>query len=201
MLCRKVKSPPLARCRRTKAAHRTALPPRAISRSILAAFSILFFFSSSAQNNDTIVLFKPPTSGYSESGLLVGYAHAFDKPASTRYHAFEIGIVRADIAPHGRGAAAAYWSNELLLKGSRLVWGPKVGAHFGVLGLVFVGAETIWYTDLSTASWRIAPFVGIGTYPFNLGVRPQFFLTGDDGLLENQWQIAVTYRLVSFGRK
>lgn len=179
--------------------------PRGISKLFgVALFVAASFVPSSARSQDTIQWpphRAPGYTGYSEWGLIVGYAHAYDKPASSRYHALEIGLARGSVAPHAFASAAAYWSNELLFKGERLVWGPKLGCHLGILGVFFLGAETIYYTDMRTGSWRGALFFGIGSYPINLGIRPQFKIAGDGGLLENDLQIALTCRIAHWGRK
>lgn len=138
---------------------------------------------------------------FREFSLLAGYAYTIDKPASSRYHVLEFGVARAFVAQlHHFAAGDVHWSNELILRGDDPVWGPKLGFTGGI-GVLFIGADLVYYTDFDSGSLRLAPYFGFGSYPITIGLRPHVLLAGNDLLLVNTVPLAIVVRLVPFGRK
>lgn len=170
-------------------------------------FSFLMLNVCLATNANAQASTQPPPkalrtiSKYKEFGLLVGYAYTIDKPSSSRYHVLELGLARASVdRSHHYLSGSVHFSNEFILKGDQLVWGPKVG-FTGGLGIFFLGADLIYYTDLSTGSLRLAPFFGLGSYPIMIGLRPHVLLAGNDDLLVNKVPVAVVIRILPIARR
>jgi hypothetical protein len=148
-----------------------------LSLTFFSLRAIAGISDTNAVKQDTIpAIFLHPQRRIS---LVAGYNYFFGNGYA------ELGIARNSFGGHGHHpfGMAGFVSSEFWADKNRTVIGPKIGCWAaGGASAMAMGANLIYYTDFSAASFRFRPEIGFGfevfkmTYGYNLPITNRDFM-------------------------
>lgn len=133
---------------------------------------------------------------YKRTHLSLGYNFGIkDSTENKRYHLLEIKFDKLQFDGYHGHSSNWYLGAEVGLNTDKFLVAPKVGGALSY-GPIALGGEVVCYTNFSTSTLRLIPFMGLEFHRLRLSLNPHVSLTNKDFEFLNKGHLNITYRLI-----